>query len=163
VTIFAVALLALLALSTVAPIARSFGRRFQRVGETLAAVRAGVQEIRADRPGLLRFVSWTVAFFAVQGAGLWVAFDAVRSPASFSQVMIIHCAASVSFVIAITPGGLGIKEGVTAFMAGILGLDPELALLAALIDRAAIAVVVLTVGLILGPRLSSRAAESDSA
>ena len=49
-------------------------------------------------------------------------------------------------MVSITPGGLGIKEGTIAFMAGLVGIGVPEALLAALIDRAAEVLVTFAVG-----------------
>ncbi len=163
IVIFGVALAALTAVATVVPLASLIGSRLKRAAATLEAFRRGLEEIRGSRSELWRFLVWTIVFFLIQGGGLWVAFDVVGSTASLAEVLIVHSAASVSFVIAITPGGLGIKEGVTTFMAGLIGLDADLALLAALVDRAAVAAVVFAAGLALGPGLAARAAEAGAA
>ena len=52
-----------------------------------------------------------------------------------------------SLLISITPGNLGLREGIIAFSAGFLGVGLEEALLVAIIDRAALVFSVFISGL----------------
>ena len=69
-----------------------------------------------------------------------------------AEVVRIGSLVSMCFIIAITPGNLGVKEGVTAFAAALVGVPAAVALLAALVDRAVALVVTFGVGVSsLGP------------
>ncbi|EDN67579.1 conserved hypothetical protein, membrane [Beggiatoa sp. PS] len=82
------------------------------------------------------------------GLRLYVCFMALGSPIHFYQIMIIQTFVGLSFVISITPGNLGIKEGITVFGASLFGISPTTALLASLVDRAVTMLVVFAVGLV---------------
>jgi uncharacterized protein (TIRG00374 family) len=82
------------------------------------------------------------------GLRLYVCFIALGEPVNFGQIMIIQTLISLSFVISVTPGNLGVKEGLTAFSANFVGISPTTALLASLVDRAVAVLVVFSMGLI---------------
>lgn len=81
-------------------------------------------------------------------AKLYLCFLILGSTPEFTSILLIQCVVSLSFVVSVTPGNLGIKEAVTAFGATLLGLPAEIALLASLLDRATSMLVIITFGLI---------------
>ncbi len=135
-----------------------FAKGDGRFAETVRSFRAGIAMWIDDRGGLAVFLFWTVALFAAQGLRLWLAFRAVGVSVSFSGMMIIQGMAAMAFVLALTPGNVGIKEGAVVFSSSLLGIDPGIALLASLIDRAAALVVTFGVGLASVRFLSRRTA-----
>ncbi len=143
---------------TIAMLLTGFAKGGGRLAEIVQSFRAGIAMWVDDRGGLAVFLFWTVALFAAQGFRLWLSFRAVGVSVSFSGMMIIQGMAAVSFVLALTPGNVGIKEGAVVFSASLLGIDPDIALLASLIDRAAALVVTFGVGLASVRFLSRRTA-----
>lgn len=131
----------------IAMLLSGFARGDGRFAEVVRSFRAGVTMWVDDRGGLAVFLFWTVALFAAQGLRLWLSFRAVGVSVSFSGMMIIQAMAAMAFVLALTPGNIGIKEGAVVFSASLLGIDPDIALLASLIDRAAALIVTFGVGL----------------
>ena len=66
-------------------------------------------------------------------------------------------------VISITPGNLGIKEGVTVLAGVLVGVQPDVALLASLIDRGAALVVTFGVGVVaVGPLVKRATVAGDA-
>jgi uncharacterized protein (TIRG00374 family) len=143
---------------TIAMLLTGFAKGGGRLAEIVTSFRAGIAMWVDDRGGLAVFLFWTVALFAAQGFRLWLSFRAVGVSVSFSGMMIIQGMAAVAFVFALTPGNVGIKEGAVVFSASLLGIDPDIALLASLIDRAAALVVTFGVGLASVRFLSRRTA-----
>jgi uncharacterized protein (TIRG00374 family) len=143
---------------TIAMLLTGFAKGGGRLAEIVTSFRAGIAMWVDDRGGLAVFLFWTVALFAAQGFRLWLSFRAVGVSVSLSGMMIIQGMAAVAFVFALTPGNVGIKEGAVVFSASLLGIDPDIALLASLIDRAAALVVTFGVGLASVRFLSRRTA-----
>ena len=107
---------------------------------------------RRERVVGLRLLFWTVVVLAAHVGRLFVAFSAVGVSIDPAETVLIGSLVSMSFIIAITPGNLGVKEGVTAFAAALVGVPAAVALLAALVDRAVALVVTFGVGVSsLGP------------
>lgn len=77
---------------------------------------------------------------------LQIIFSALEIEASFSELIFIQALVIFSRLISITPGNIGIREGVVGLSAAILGMDGETALLAALIERIITVVFVLIFG-----------------
>jgi uncharacterized protein (TIRG00374 family) len=113
-----------------------------------------------DRPAAaVKLLAWTTVVLAFQAARLFVAFRAVGASVDVLEMILIGSLVSIGFVISITPGNLGIKEGVTVLAGVLVGVEPDTALLASLIDRAAALVVTFGVGVAsVGPLVSKAAA-----
>jgi uncharacterized protein (TIRG00374 family) len=147
---------------TLAMFLARFARTPGRVAEVVRSFRAGIAMWIDDRGGLAVFLFWTTVLFAAQGLRLWLSFRAIGVSVSLSGMMIIQGMAAVALVLALTPGNVGIKEGVVVFSASLLGIDPDVALLASLIDRAAALIVTFGVGLASVRYLSRRTAGGPS-
>ncbi len=126
--------------------------------QTLRSFRDGMAMWAGARGKLAIFLLWTVALFVAQGFRLWLSFRAVGVSVDLSGMMIIQATAAMAFVLALTPGNVGIKEGAIVFSASLLNIDPDLALLASLIDRAAGLIITFGVGLASVHYLSKRSA-----
>ena len=135
-----------------------FAKGDGRFAEVVRSFRAGMTMWAKSRRNLGVFLLWTVALFAAQGFRLWLSFRAVGVSVDLSGMMIIQAMAAVAFVLALTPGNIGLKEGAVVFSASLLNIDPDLALLASLIDRAAALIVTFGVGLASVRYLSERTA-----
>lgn len=135
-----------------------FAKGDGRFAEVVRSFRAGMAMWAESRGDLGIFLLWTVALFAAQGFRLWLSFRAVGVSVDLSGMMVIQAMAAVAFVLALTPGNIGLKEGAIVFSASLLNIDPDLALLASLIDRAAALIVTFGVGLASVRYLSKRTA-----
>lgn len=136
-----------------------FAKGDGQFAEVVRSFRAGMTMWAKSRGNLGIFLLWTVALFAAQGFRLWLSFRAVGVSVDLSGMMVIQAMAAVAFVLALTPGNIGLKEGAVVFSASLLNIDPDLALLASLIDRAAALIVTFGVGLASVRYLSERTAE----
>ena len=108
-----------------------------------AALTDSVDDLRAGDTGRVPFV----------------AFDAVGASVDVAEMALIGSLVSISFVISLTPGNLGIKEGVTVVAAAIVGVETNVALVASLVDRGAALIVTFIIGLIALPYLVKRATQ----
>lgn len=129
-----------------------------RVARLMADFRSAMGLWLASRQQLASFLGWTVLLFATQALRLWLSFEAVGVTLSFADMLVIQAMSAVAFILALTPGNIGIKEGAIVFAAGLLGVDPALALLASLLDRAAAILVTFGAGLLSVRYLANRTA-----
>lgn len=133
-----------------------------RFAEVASGFRSGISLWFKSKPRLIKFIAYTVLLFAAQALRLWFSFKAIGVHVDIGSMLVIQAMAAVAFVLALTPGNIGIKEGAIVLGAGVLGIDPDLALLASLIDRAAAMLVTFAIGLMSVPYLSRRTAAGSA-
>ena len=136
-------------------------RKFEKDG-TFGRIGSGLRLLLRGKAATIELAVATLAFVAIQGFGLLLAFRAVGSPISVPAAFAVYAATVVAFVLAFTPGGLGIKEGAAVFVTGLLGLDTGLALTAALVDRAAVIVPTAIVAFLMGRPLLRAAIDNPT-
>lgn len=131
--------------------------RSNRLSSAIARLSSAAKLWRNVPMAGLRLLAWTAVVLLMQAARLFVAFAAVGASVSVLEMVLIGSLVSMSFVISITPGNLGIKEGVTALAGALVGVEPNVALVGSLIDRGAALAVTFGAGIVsLGP-LAARA------
>lgn len=111
----------------------------------LAAALGRVRALRASLPvGVIEAVS--VVSAAVR---IWIVLAALGYPAPITDATALALAAIVASAIGIFPGGLGIRELLSAGIAGLVGLDPAVGLVVSAVDRILTFVVFGSIGAIM--------------
>ena len=146
--LFSSVLIITLSTYQIMPILAMQSARFDKLKPFLQQFMEGLESWRQYRFATLYFSLLMAILIFLWGLRLYVCFAAIGEPVNFGQIMIIQTIISLSFVISITPGNLGVKEGITAFSANLVGISPTTALLASLIDRAVAVLVVFSMGLV---------------
>lgn len=118
-----------------------------RLAEVVRGSRSGAVLWFHSRPRLCKVLGRTIVLFAAQALRLWLSVAAVGIATDLGNMLTIQAMAAVAFVLALTFGNKGLKEGAIVFSASVLGIDPDLALLASLIDRAASLLMTFVTGL----------------
>jgi len=88
-----------------------------------------------DRALLARAFAGHAIVLLLRTARVQLSFRAVGVQVGFWQAFIASAAADVMFLVSITPGALGFREGGMVYAARVLGTTGDLALAAALLDR----------------------------
>jgi len=146
--LFSSVLIITLSTYQIMPILAMQSARFDKLKPFLQQFMEGLESWRQHHFAMVYFSLLMAILIFLWGLRLYVCFTALGEPVNFEQIMIIQTLISLSFVISITPGNLGIKEGITAFSASLVGISPTTALLASLVDRAVAVLVVFSMGLI---------------
>lgn len=120
----------------------------QKLGEWFDRFAEGFSYWRQNGLASVSFLVTAGLWLLLQGVRLWLAFVVLGTQVPLSTVLVIQALASMSMVVAITPGNLGVKESVTALLASLSGVDPTVALLASLLDRAVGIAVAIPLGLL---------------
>jgi uncharacterized protein (TIRG00374 family) len=84
----------------------------------------------------------------------WVAFRMLSNDIPFSYCLLFSAATILTQLISIAPGGLGIREGIVAGIAGISGIDPGLSAVAVGIDRLVSTTLIVVLGSLFSYTLS---------
>lgn len=146
--LFGSVLIITLSIYQMMPILAMQSARFDKLKPFLQQFMEGLESWRQYRVATVYFSLLMVILIFLWGLRLYVCFTAIGEPVNFGQIMVIQTLISLSFVISITPGNLGVKEGITAFSANLVGISPTTALLASLVDRAVAVLVVFSMGLV---------------
>lgn len=93
-------------------IARRLGLDEDRAGAAVRQVGGRLEDLAADRQLLLRVGGWAAANWLLDAASLWVFLRAYGQSLDADALLIAFGLANVFAVIPITPGGLGIIEGI---------------------------------------------------
>ncbi len=103
------------------------------IGLVICFAGFAIMKVRMRLVGLIAFMR--VLALIQQTFGILAAFYALGAPISFTQGTLLVISTFVGTAISIFPGGLGIREGTTALLAPLVGLDPATAFLSAALAR----------------------------
>jgi len=92
--------------------ARRLGLNEDRAGAAVRQVGGRLEDLAADRQLLFRVALWAAANWLLDAAALWVFLRAFGRGMDADALIIAFGLANVFAVIPITPGGLGIVEGI---------------------------------------------------
>lgn len=150
-----VAVAALLLIGTITAGAVSFffnlsriplpGVRLRNMASTFSS---GLARFRKSRRMLLPVCFFCLGFLLLSAVKLYFAFESLGISVSFMRLILVQAFLSISLVISITPGNLGIREGIVGLFSGILGISVEQAVIGALLDRVVSLVVVFVLGFV---------------
>lgn len=93
-------------------LARKFGFNEERAGAAVRQVGGRLEDLAADRPLLVQVAIWAAANWVLDAASLWVFLRAFGPAVDVDALIIAFGLANVFSVIPVTPGGLGIVEGI---------------------------------------------------
>lgn len=122
--------------------------RFTRLREFLERVKAGYRVWRGHSSGLLIFSAFNILLVGLRAFRLQLCFHSLGIPVGFLEVVIVQLLLSVAFIVPITPGNLGVKEGLTVLCAELLGVTADAALAASLLDTAVTVIVIIVFGMV---------------
>jgi len=113
---------------------------------------ATMREALHDKGFLLRFFAINLLTTAVHVAALRLAFHATGASASLGSLMVLQVFVKMSFVVAITPGNLGINEIVYGVLAHASTSTAEQGVTVALLMRIIGTLTVIVIGVLAGGR-----------
>ncbi|MBL7075309.1 flippase-like domain-containing protein [candidate division KSB1 bacterium] len=118
--------------------------------KVVSSIFEGFSYFRNKRKKVLRLAILSTASCVVMALRLFFAFTALDIKVNFLHVLIVGLLSSLSIVLSLTPGNLGIKEAIITFSSHMLGYELTDGFLVAVIDRS----LTLLVIFILGPIFS---------
>jgi len=121
----------------------------------------GIARFKKNRSILLLVCIFCLGFIFLSAVKLYWAFESLGISVSLSKVILIQTFMSISLVISITPGNLGIREGIVGVFSGILGISVEQAIFGALLDRVVSLAVVFFLGFIYSRLLLNDVSEEE--
>ena len=111
------------------------------IARRLSGTSAALRKL-AQTPGLVaKVIALHAIAIVLRGARIWFVFQVVGVSLDWPQLLLLIAIAESTMLVNLTPGGLGIREGLVVGGAMLLDISAPAAATAALIDR------VLTYGL----------------
>ena len=114
-----------------------------RLAEFLTRMADAWQRLRGDRGYALRMLGLLTGITALRVVRLALAFHAIGFAPQLEGLMLASLLGDLTFMLALTPGALGLREAAIVYGAQLAGVGPEASLAAALIDRIAMIGVLL--------------------
>jgi glycosyltransferase 2 family protein len=114
-----------------------------RLARFLDALADAWRRLRGNRPYVLRMLALLTLITALRVARLALAYRAIGFAPSLDGLVLASLLGDLMFMLAITPGALGLREAAIVYGARMAGVTPEASLAAALLDRMAMMLVVL--------------------
>jgi uncharacterized membrane protein YbhN (UPF0104 family) len=96
-------------------------------------------------------------------ARFWIAFHALSQDVTYAQCLLFSSATVLTRLVNIAPGGLGVREGIVAGVASLLGFEAGVSAVAVGIDRLVATSVIIVLGTIYTYVLSKKATDADPA
>lgn len=113
----------------------------------------GLLIFNKNKKGLLYIFITQFLFIIFQSLRLYFSFLAIGIESNFLYVMIVQTLVVFSLVFSLTPGNIGIKEGIIGFLSSMLGVSMPDAILAATLDRAVAMIITFSLGIYFSNKL----------
>ena len=98
-------------------------------------------------PGLLfRLILLQAVLVTLLSLRYWIAFRMLSQNVSLGQALLFASASILTQLVSIAPGGLGVREGIVASVASVLGFDAGISIIAVGLDRLVITVTIVLTG-----------------
>lgn len=130
------------------PVEKIKGGKYKIVNKVVNIVKDflnGWNIIIKNKQLLISLILLTVGKFLTSTVLFFVEFKALDITVSFMNVILYNCLSGVSLLVSLTPGSLGIREGIFVITSDILGISNDQIMQLALLDRGI--VVITLVGL----------------
>lgn len=124
-------------IAMIAPASRRVGHDWAppRLRNWLARAHDSIARVSRERHTLGQIALLSVWSIVLRWLGLYYAFRLCSFDVNVTESLLIECVRTVTMVVTITPGNLGLTEGVIAGTAGVLGVSVAAALAAAVVSR----------------------------
>jgi uncharacterized membrane protein YbhN (UPF0104 family) len=117
-----------------------------RLRQLVPQIMAGWWVLSKNLPLTGALVAIQILSAALMAGRFWLAFRALSQQVSLAQCLLFSAATVLTQLVSIAPGGLGVREGIVAGMALLLGFDPGVSAVAAGLDRLISTALVLFLG-----------------
>lgn len=111
----------------------------------ISKIISGWKIIKNDKSTVIKVLAWSILFVFFSGLIMYGTFNSIGAEITFMVALFFGSINVVNSVIAITPSGFGISEGVIVILAQSIGISVSEALAAALLQRLITFAVVLLI------------------
>jgi len=111
-------------------------------------VEKGISFFKKNKRFLIKILLFKFLFILIMAIKLYWAFKAIGIETNLVNILIVQSLVVFSMVLSLTPGNLGIREGIIGLLAAMLDIPLKEAVLGAFVDRAVMMCMVIFLGLI---------------
>ena len=111
------------------------------IAEKIAAAADSFRTLATDRKLVAGVIGLHAGGILLRGLRVWLLFASLGTTLSWHEALFIVALAEATVLIAITPGGLGVREAIIIGGAALLGVDTDVAVAVSLIDRLFVVVI----------------------
>lgn len=130
-----------------------------KIGKRLSQLADGWRVLGQNGHLVLKMIGFHMITTLLFAARLWISFHALSQDVTYTECLLFSSAAVLTRLISIAPGGLGVREGIVAGLASVLGFDPGVSAVAVGLDRLVATTVILVLGTFYTYRLSKKAVD----
>lgn len=94
-----------------------------------------LSKYRKEKALILKLAVCHLGVFICRATRLWVLFVAVGAQVTLAEAILFSAAGSLTLIIQVTPGGLGLREGALLGVGLLMGLDVRMVASVAVLDR----------------------------
>lgn len=126
--------------------------RYRIVNKVLKIIKDifnGWNIIISNKQLLISLILITIAKFVVSAFLFFIEFTALGIESNFVNVLLYNCLSGVSLLVSLTPGSLGVREGIFVITSDILGISNEQVMQLALLDRGMVVITLVVLFIIL--------------
>jgi len=129
-------------------------------GQRLAQLMDGWQVLSQNWLLVGKLVGLQMLMTLMFAGRFWIAFHALSQYVTLAQCLLFSAATILTRLVSIAPGGLGVREGIVAGVAYVLGFDAGVSVVAVSIDRLVATSVVIALGTIYTYILSKKVTDT---
>lgn len=127
----------------------SFRERLQSMiagTRVLSQLPSALASVRSRHGLLTLFIATHILYLLLITTRLFLVFTIFVPSVEFWQILLIQAVLTATMFVSITPGNIGIQEGLVAVASAYLQIDPAVAVLASLSERAFLLLTALPIG-----------------
>ncbi|MEA3494441.1 MAG: lysylphosphatidylglycerol synthase transmembrane domain-containing protein [Bacteroidota bacterium] len=106
----------------------------------------GLKQFKKNKSKVGYIILLQVVFILIMSVRLYLSYYALGIEIDFLKIILIQSFVVFSMVLSVTPGNIGIKEGIIGLSASLFGLSLEEALLGAVLDRMIEMIIIFILG-----------------
>ncbi len=133
-----------------------------KLGKRLKQLSEGWRVLGQNGHLVLKMIGFQVIATLLFAARLWISFHTLSQNVSYTECLLFSSATVLTRLISIAPGGLGVREGIVAGLASVLGFDPGISAVAVGLDRLVATTVILVLGTFYTYHLSKKTVKEEA-
>jgi len=118
--------------------------KFQKYSE---GIEMGWNVLRSNRNLLIKLIFIQIISIIIMALRFGIALNSFSQEVTFIESMLIASTSVLTQLVNIVPGGLGLREGLAAAVAAVLGFDPGITIVAIGFDRIVSTTIIIILGL----------------